>query len=150
MNDEDQQIEARKRAQEYRTMVAEECPNGGFLCGDPDAEQKAEAGDPKQSDALVCPDHLSDIARAEWNRVSVEQKDTLTPSDAPALAAYCAAYGRWADAELQIQKTSTVVRNKAGNPIPNPFVAVAQQSLDIMHEFLALLQHREADSKTVF
>lgn len=150
MNDEDQQIEARKRAQEFRAMVEEECPNGGFLYGDPDAEHKAEAGDPKQSDALVCPDHLSDAARVEWNRLSGEEKDTLTPFDAPALAAYCAAYGRWADAELNIQKHGTIIKNKAGNAVSSPYVAVAQQSLDTMHKFLALLQHRHADSKAVF
>jgi hypothetical protein len=30
----DEFIEARKRAQEYRQMAEEECPDGGFLFGD--------------------------------------------------------------------------------------------------------------------
>ena len=30
----DELLEARKRAQEYRKMAEEECPNGGFLLGD--------------------------------------------------------------------------------------------------------------------
>ncbi|HEX3739432.1 MAG TPA: phage terminase small subunit P27 family [Terriglobales bacterium] len=91
--------------------------------------------------SLVCPDHLSQSARAEWNRmVSVEE---ITPEDAPALAAYCAAYGRWADAEEKIQEFGVVIQNKSKNPIQNPYVAVAQQSLSIMHKFLSLLQHKQ-------
>jgi P27 family predicted phage terminase small subunit len=150
MNDEDQQIEARKRAQEFRAMAEEECANGGLLYGDLGSDQPSEVHKPKQSDALICPDHLSDAARAEWNRLSVEQKKTLTPADAPALGAYCAAYGRWADAELNIQKHGTIIKNKAGNAVANPYVSVAETSMCMMHRFLQVLQRRESDSKSVF
>lgn len=87
------------------------------------------------------PGHLNATARAEWNRMSAIHDD-LTPSDESALAAYCTAYARWVYAEQQIQQSGPVVKNKAGNPIANPYVGVADQAMDKMHKFLSLLQHR--------
>lgn len=99
---------------------------------------------------MTAPEHLSTIARAEWDRLVLEQKDTLTFTDAPALAAYCAAYGRWVEAEKRIQESGTVVKDKAGKVMTNPYVAIAEQSLSIMHRFLSLLQHKQSDSNAVF
>lgn len=93
---------------------------------------------------MTCPDHLSELARSEWNRIAAEHPT----ADTTTLAAYCAAYGRWVDAEQNIQKFGVVVKTKSGSPQTNPYVAVAEQSLNTMHKFLGLLNH--TDSRTVF
>ena len=93
---------------------------------------------------MTCPKHLNDNAKAEWNRIAAEH----STADTTTLAAYCAAYGRWVDAEQNITKFGAVIKTKSGNPQANPFVAIAEQSLNTMHKFLGLLNH--TDSKTVF
>ena len=69
------------------------------------AYNEAEPQPPK--DLPDCPPHLSDVARAEWDRVAVTLHDigVLTKVDRAALAAYCQAYGRWVEAEEQMKKT---------------------------------------------
>ena len=138
-------IEAQQRANEFREIAEEHCSDGGLLLGD---EPRVEHGTTPTPNGIICPDHLSDRARNEWDRISLERQDSLTPADAPALAAYCAAYGRWVEAEEKIRKHGLIVENKAKNPIQNPYLAVAQQSLGIMQSFLTLLQHRTQN--TVF
>lgn len=46
---EEEAIEARRRAKEYREMVEAECPNGGFLYGDLGFEQVMEARENRQN-----------------------------------------------------------------------------------------------------
>lgn len=93
-----------------------------------------------ESNVPTMPDHLGELARLEWTRMLGDLEDSITAVDGPALAAYCVAYGRWKDAELNIQKFGTVIKSPAGNPIPNPYLAVAEKSLDIMRQWLAELQ----------
>jgi len=146
LHNEEEILEARQRSREWREMMEEHCPQGGALLGDEPIEEAVQV----TSSLMPCPNHLSEAARSEWNRISADQKDALSPADAPALAAYCVAYERWTDAELKIQEHGTIIKNKAGNAVPNPYVTVAQQSLDVMHKFLTLLQHNQADSRAVF
>lgn len=140
----DEMIEASERAEaeEYREMVQELCPDGGFLLGDEEIPMNMI----EPTDTLVCPDHLDAIAKKEWARISEEQKSVLTPADAPALAAYCAAYGRWADAEINIQKHGTIIKTKSGNAVANPYVSIAETSMCMMHRFLQLLRNKQTDS----
>lgn len=140
----DEMLEARKRAEEYRKMAEEECPDGGFLFGDDIEPSFTHVKDLRET-KMTCPDHLSELARLEWNRIVSEHptEDTTT------LAAYCAAYGRWVDAEQKINEFGVVIKTKTGNAQTNPYVAVAEQSLNIMHKFLGLLNHK-TDPKTVF
>ncbi len=56
----------------------------------------------------------------------------LTTVDRAALAAYCVAYARWADAEAQVTKLGTVVKTANGNLIQNPYLAVANRAMDQM------------------
>jgi phage terminase small subunit len=44
----------------------------------------------------------------------------LTPLDRAALAAYCNAYGLWAEATQAIQKYGTMVESPSGYPIQSP------------------------------
>ena len=58
------------------------------------------------------PDHLTQSARDEWDRVSRElyMLGLLSSIDRSALAGYCQAYSRWVDAEEGIRKTGLVVK----------------------------------------
>jgi P27 family predicted phage terminase small subunit len=93
--------------------------------------------------APVCPDHLGELARLEWVRMSADLGEKLMAVDAPALAAYCVAYGRWKEAELNIQKYGTVIRTGKGEdakPTISPYIAVAEKSLEIMKQWLVELE----------
>jgi len=72
--------------------------------------------------------------------MSADLAETLTAVDGPALAAYCAAYGRWKDAELNIQKFGTVIKTGTGNPVQNPYLAVAEKAMDLMRGWLSELE----------
>ncbi len=79
-----------------------------------------------------CPDHLSDLAIEEWDRMSVRLFDLglLTHLDRAMLAAYCQAWGRWVSAENNIAKTGSIVKTKNGNVIQNPHLSVSNRAYD--------------------
>src|SRR5258705_339516 len=60
-----------------------------------------------------CPVELGAVARKEWDRLVVELSvlRILTQLDRAALAAYCGAYGMWAEATEAIQKYGTMVKS---------------------------------------
>jgi P27 family predicted phage terminase small subunit len=95
--------------------------------------------EPKPTGIPSCPKHLDKGARAEWKRISAEliKLGLLTSVDRAALAAYCAAYSRWAEAELSVQKYGAVIKSpKSGYPIQNPYVGIANTAMDQMRKFM--------------
>lgn len=61
----------------------------------------------------------------------------LTEIDRAALAAYCQAYGRWVEAERNVQKYGTVmISPDKGWPIQSPYLAIANKALEQMHKYL--------------
>ena len=56
----------------------------------------------------------------------------LTALDRAALAAYCNAYGLWAEATEAIQKYGTMVKSPSGYPIQSPYVSIANRQAEIM------------------
>lgn len=101
------------------------------------------------------PDHLSDDAKVEWDRVAtaLDRMGVLTQMDRAALAAYCQAYGDWVEAEGQLRKYGKVVKSPVkttvrrvkgeevtetggGYPIQSPFLAIRNRALETMHRFL--------------
>jgi P27 family predicted phage terminase small subunit len=108
-----------------------------LLNGNP-GKRSLNKHEPKFSGIPSCPKHLDKAARTEWKRVASELTATglLTTVDRAALAAYCAAWSRWTDAEINIQKFGTVIKSpKSGFPIQNPYVGVANTALDQMRKF---------------
>lgn len=81
-----------------------------------------------------CPSELGSVARREWDRLASElgKLKLLTPLDRAALAAYCGAYGLWAEATEAIQKFGTMVKSPSGYPIQSPYVSVANRQAEIM------------------
>jgi len=86
--------------------------------------------EPKPEIAIPeCPVELGAVARKEWDRL-VEQLSALrilTQLDRAALAAYCGAYGMWAEATEAIQKYGTMVKSPTGYPVQSPYVSIANR-----------------------
>jgi len=94
----------------------------------------------------TCPPHLTKMAKAEWKRIcpELESLGLLTKLDRAALAAYCQAYGRWAQAEKKLidlgnmapDKMAYLYKTTNGNLIINPLLSVANKAMEQMHKFL--------------
>ena len=96
-----------------------------------------------------CPSHLTDEAKAEWNRIipELETLGLISQIDRAALAAYCQAYGRWVKAEKALKAIEDKFENvnsgsglcyqtSNGNWVMQPLVSVANKALEQMHKFL--------------
>ena len=108
-----------------------------LLKGNP-GRRPLNPNEPRPSGIPTCPEHLNAVAKAEWDRISVELSacGLLTSIDRAALAAYCATYARWLEAEQKIDRHGTVIKTQSGNAIQNPYVGVANRALDLMHKYL--------------
>lgn len=92
--------------------------------------------DEPQPEAQIpdCPSELGPGAKREWERLVGElgKLKLLTNLDRAALAAYCGAYGLWAEATEAIQKYGTMVKSPSGYPIQSPYVSIANRQAEIM------------------
>ena len=102
----------------------------------PTSEPKPRSRRPLQ------PPHLNDDAAEEWARVAGELTalGILSGLDRAALAAYCQAYGRWAQAERALAKMSNqadglIIKTVSGNMIQNPLVGVANKAMSDMMRY---------------
>jgi P27 family predicted phage terminase small subunit len=105
----------------------------------PKNEPKPRRGIPKP------PPHLIGYALEEWERITPELyvSGVLTMIDGAVLAAYCAAYARWREAEEALARMkardkltgSLMIKTKNGNAIQNPLVGVANRSMMLMQRF---------------
>jgi P27 family predicted phage terminase small subunit len=88
-----------------------------------------------------CPDHLSDLARQEWNRIAATLHDlgVLTSVDRAALAAYCQTYGRWVEAEQKLQETPTLFKTPSGYVQQSPWLSVSNKQLELMGRYMVEL-----------
>ena len=84
------------------------------------------------------PEHLSDEAQREWRRVGglLVSLGLVSELDRAALAGYCQAWGRWAEAEEALRQYGVVVKSPSGFPMQSPFLAVANKALEQMRGFL--------------
>lgn len=91
-----------------------------------------EADPPKEMPE--CPDFIEGVGRDEWDRISIQLHDIglLTKIDRSALAAYCASYQRWSQAEEMIRKTGTMIKSPNGYPQISPAVSIANKSMEQM------------------
>jgi len=104
------------------------------LTGNP-GRRPLNASEPRP-EAVVpeCPVELGPVARREWDRLAGELAPLriLTNLDRAALAAYCGAYGMWAEATEAIQKFGTMVKSPSGYPVQSPYVSIANRQAEIM------------------
>lgn len=87
------------------------------------------------------PEHLSEVARDEWDRLAQVLHDmgVLTSVDRAALAAYCQTYGRWVEAEQKLRDLPSMVRTPSGYVQQNPWIGVANKQLELMGRYMAEL-----------
>jgi P27 family predicted phage terminase small subunit len=99
-------------------------------------------GEPVPPEGLPdCPPHLSDVARAEWERIAgpLHEMGVLTLVDRAALAAYCQAYGRWVEAEEKLKETPVLLKTPSGYVQQSPWLSVANKQLELMGRYMAEL-----------
>src|ERR1044071_6224765 len=104
------------------------------LTGNP-GKRQLNADEPMPEIAIPeCPMELGPVARKEWDRMAPQLAALrmLTHLDRAALAAYCGAYGMWADATENIQKYGTMVKSPTGYPVQSPYVSIANRQAEIM------------------
>jgi P27 family predicted phage terminase small subunit len=105
-----------------------------ILTGNP-GKRPMNANEPRPEPTVPdCPPELGPVARKEWDRLANELASLkiLTVLDRAALAAYCNAYGLWAEATEAIQKYGTMVKSPTGFPIQSPYVSIANRQAEIM------------------
>ncbi len=80
-------------------------------------------------------------AKAEWKRLIRElfALGVVTALDRAALAAYCQAYGRWAEAERKLKETPMLLKLPSGYIQPSPWLAIANKQLELMAKYMAEL-----------
>jgi len=85
------------------------------------------------------PDHLSKEALIEWGRITSDlyTLGLLTKIDMASLAAYCQSFGRWAQAEIELNNSSLLIKTTNGNIIQNPLVGIANQAMEHMRKHLS-------------
>jgi len=88
---------------------------------------------------LEPPQHLNEVARAEWRRVAPElvRLGLLTDIDHTALEAYCASYARWLQAEAILSKAGLTFTTSEGYIQQRPEVIIARNSLQLIKVFCA-------------
>jgi len=98
-------------------------------------KRRLNGNEPKPSaDAPACPKHIKGAARREWFKVSaiLAKVGLLSDHFSGPMAMYCAAYGRWCEAEIEVAKQGVIVKSPNGYPIQNPYLAVANKAIDQM------------------
>ncbi len=81
------------------------------------------------------PEHLDVEACREWVRTGtlLLKSGLLTELDTGALAVYCTAYSRWADAEERIRKHGPIVEAPGtGYPSQSPYLQIANKAMEQM------------------
>jgi P27 family predicted phage terminase small subunit len=101
------------------------------------------------------PEHLSDVARAEWQCVAEELYNigTLARIDRSMLAAYCQAYADWVEAEGKLKRFGKIIMSpkrtitkkrrdgtevtetSGGYPQQSPYVSLRNKALAQMYRF---------------
>ena len=109
------------------------------LKGNPGKRRMASPVQAVGCERPTCPRHLDKTARAEWRRMakSLSSLGLLAATDRAALAAYCLAYSRWVAAEKEIANGRLVLTTSNGNSVQNPFLAIANKSMEQMVKLLS-------------
>jgi len=105
-----------------------------ILTGNP-GKRPLNVNEPRPEAAIPeCPPELGPVAQKEWQRLVTELAPLriITHLDRSALAAYCGAYGMWAEATEAIQKYGTMIKSPTGYPVQSPYVSIANRQAEIM------------------
>ncbi len=97
-----------------------------------DSEPRPRAGIP------VCPDHLTDDARAHWNQIApdLHAAGLLTVIDGDALSAYCETWAHWIDAKRLLTEQGLIIKRPSGVAVINPAFIVAQRCAALLQRYV--------------
>jgi P27 family predicted phage terminase small subunit len=79
----------------------------------------------------ACPDFLQGEARKTWHKVSKKlfRIGLLTEIDDMALAILCESWAEYLDASAKLRETGLLVKSPNGQPMMNPYLAIANQAI---------------------
>lgn len=94
--------------------------------------------EPKPAAGATAPDWLTPLAAQHWPTVARQLEDSgvLTVMDAPALALYCEAFARWAQATAHVLKHGQVITSPTGMQKQSPYLLIANKAHDQMAKML--------------
>ncbi len=84
------------------------------------------------------PAHLSDAAKAEWDNIGGQllELGLVTNIDAAALAVYCTAFARWAEAEEKLREFGMITKTPNGGLAQSPYLSIANRAMEQMMKAL--------------
>lgn len=89
--------------------------------------------EPATADFDTPPAEIADnaIAVAEWSRVvpMLRVCGIVSTAERGALIAYCFEWARYMDAQQKLQATGSLIKNRVGEPVRNPYIRIASASL---------------------
>lgn len=105
------------------------------LAGNP-GKRKLNEAEPTFSTPvdLRAPEHLSEEARGEWNRLAGELSwaGVLTTVDTATLAAYCEAFAQWVKAKKIVATEGMTMQNAFDVMVVHPAVRISDMSVKQM------------------
>ena len=92
----------------------------------------------------ACPEHLSESAKEEWERITVELEalGLVSQIDMAALSIYCTAWGRHVEAEQHLRDEGLMLTGRPkegeeeGKPYQNPWMGVSNRAIELMQSLL--------------
>ena len=108
------------------------------LRGNPGKRRLSDGEPDPETNLPEPPDHLSEEAKSEWERVGqlLTGLGMVSDLDRAGLAAYCQAWGRWVEAEESLRKCGLVVKSPNGYLMQSPFLAIANKAMEQMKALL--------------
>lgn len=124
-----------------------------LLQGNPGKRAIGTAEPEPEAILMDAPDWLDTIAQEEWARMMPElhRWRLFTAMDVAALAAYCANFSRWRQAEAKLaqlnkgQDLPFIVKSPKGYPIQSPYLAISNRAQELMRVYLALFGMSPSD-----
>src|SRR3954447_24918713 len=108
------------------------------LEGNPGKRKLNEAEPSPTLGAPECPDHLDDVARKEWDRLTsiLVAMKVLTEADYIALANLCQAYSTLVNAQKRMNKTGILYKSKSGYIQQSPLLGIIHTQTTIVNNLL--------------
>jgi P27 family predicted phage terminase small subunit len=85
-----------------------------------------------------CPDHLSDVAREEWDRLVevLDEAKLLSRADGSLLALYCSTFALWVEAKANIAAEGMTTKTDKGSLKVSPYVSIAAVAVNQLGRLL--------------
>ena len=108
------------------------------LEGNPGKRKLNQAEPTPTLGAPECPDHLDDVARKEWDRLTsiLVAMKVLTEADYIALANLCQAYSTLVNAQKRMNKTGILYKSKSGYIQQSPLLGIIHTQTTIVNNLL--------------